>query len=99
MSRQQMKIKKHQKSINTFSVNRVWQEIQMLAAASIRNAFHFVQQHPGQSIVLIYFLIFSCNCINNVYCDIEPRPANSNFDDDDDDAARTLVSLRFIYKH
>lgn len=96
MFRKQMHIKSHQKSISTSAVNHVWQGIQKLAAESIRNTFHFIQQHPGQSIVLIYFLIFSCNCINNVYCDIEPQPVNSNFDDDDDDSARPLVSFIFI---
>lgn len=70
---------------------RIWCGLKAIGSASIRKTMRFIQYNPGQSIVLIYFLILSCNCINNVLCDIEPQPANKF--DDDDEVPHTLVSL------
>lgn len=66
--------------------------IRRLYSATIQHIHH----HPAQSIVLIYIFVLSCSCINNVLCDLEPRPDNNIVDDDDDDATR-LVSSFSIY--
>ena len=79
-------------TVHTLDAGKIWNSLKTTGSASIRNGMRFIHYNPGQSIMVIYILILSCNCINNVLCDIEPQPANK-FNYDDDDVPHTLVSL------
>ena len=73
----------------TSSVNQCKQLIQKMG----RNLVRFVQQNRNVTILLTYVIVFSCFCVKNALCEVEPQPDKSFEDDDDDDGSmKTLVS-------